>query len=78
MAGVRRDPVSQAIQTNDYATGGNRYGALGSSTATTGPVDKTGYAERDRANLQRRALLQRLAAMNPSGTLNLDVLGRRA
>lgn len=51
---------------NPYAAGNKIYGG-GSSAPTTGPVDPTGYAERDlTANARRDAILRRLKA-NASG-----------
>ena len=45
---------------NQYAAGNKTYG-MGRSNPTMGPVDKLGYAERDRQAVARRnALLQRL------------------
>lgn len=61
--GVTRDPLSGAIRANQAATGAKRYGANASTTATTGPVDKAGYAQRERDKGWRRRLIQqRMAA----------------
>jgi hypothetical protein len=47
---------------NDFAAGAKVYGG-GRYNPTMGPVDKTGYAERDRKrNVRRNALLARLKA----------------
>lgn len=47
---------------NRYAAGDKRYGG-GRSNPTMGPVDKLGYAERDRVAASRRnAILARLKA----------------
>lgn len=69
--GVTRDPISGAIRANNAATGQNSYGATGSHTATTGAVDKTGYAERDAKKRARRQAIGRQfgtgAAQTPLG-----------
>ena len=51
---------------NEFAAGAKVYGG-GRFNPTMGPVDKSGYAERDRKrNVRRNALLARLKA-NQSG-----------
>jgi hypothetical protein len=50
--------------TNAYATGNKVYGA-GRSNPTMGPVDPSGYRERDLATKTRRnAMLRRMQAQN--------------
>lgn len=47
---------------NSYAAGNKVYG-FGRNNPTSGPVDKLGYKQRDRAaQLRRNALLRRLQA----------------
>lgn len=63
--GITRDATSGAIQSNVAAAGPKRYGVNGSTTATSGAVDKAGYLERDqRARARQRGIAQRL----PTGT----------
>lgn len=46
---------------NSYAAGIKRYGASGSSAATRGTPDMSGYNKRDRENeAKRQAILRRL------------------
>lgn len=59
------------LEWSPMMTGARMYGPGGSHTATSGPVDKSGYRDRGIRNAQRNALLARLAAMNASGTLSL-------
>lgn len=48
---------------NPYVAGAKQYGQSGLHAPTVGPVDKSGYMERDAvANAQRNALLQRMKA----------------
>lgn len=55
--GVSRDPLSGAVRSNQAATGKKLYGPGLSTRATAGPVDKTGYRERDlRAQVMRNAI----------------------
>jgi len=57
-----------------YAAGKKIYGQVGSSP-TMGPVDKTGYADRDRRLAARRnAVLQKMQGMNKGAYSNADVL----
>lgn len=57
-----------------YAAGKKIYGQVGSSP-TMGPVDKTGYADRDRRLAARRnAVLQKMQGANKGAYSNVDVL----
>ena len=48
---------------NNYSAGRKRYGAAASDAPTVGPVDPTGYRERDaNATVVRNAALRRLKA----------------
>lgn len=59
---------------NPYAAGAKIYGA-GRSNPTSGPVDKMGYRERDRATIARRnAILRRLKAMQGGKFMSADFL----
>lgn len=60
---------------NSYAAGNKVYG-FGRSNPTSGPVDKTGYRERDLATRARRnALLRRLKAGAAGNFMSQDWLG---
>lgn len=57
-----RGRYNQTAQ-NNYAAGQKRYGASASDAPTVGPVDPTGYRERDaNATAVRNAALRRLRA----------------
>jgi len=60
---LNRDPLSGAIRENPKAIGPKRYGLNRSTTATSGPVDKTGYRERDRDALRRKAVAEKLNSL---------------
>lgn len=50
---------------NSFASGDKQYG-FGRSNPTSGPVDRTGYIERDAAlKARRNAILRRLTASQP-------------
>jgi hypothetical protein len=60
---------------NSYAAGNKIYG-LGRSNPTMGPVDRTGYLERDATvRLRRNALLKRMQAGNSKNYMSADWLG---
>lgn len=60
---------------NSYAAGAKVYGA-GRSNPTMGPVDKTGYKERDAATAAKRnAMLRRLKAGAKGKYMSSDWLG---
>lgn len=59
---------------NPYAAGDKIYGG-GRSFPTMGPVDKSGYRERDRAAAARRnAILRRMKARNSQNYMSSDFL----
>lgn len=69
---AERNPFTHQFEHLPMAIGGGRkYGVTGSSTATSGPVDKAGYRERDRAAARRRALQTKLQAMGSPATLGV-------
>lgn len=61
---------------NPYSAGPKMYGA-GSPIATSGPVDRSGYMERDAnvRNAQREALLRRLKAAQAGRYMSAEYLG---
>jgi hypothetical protein len=60
---------------NPYAAGSKVYGAEGRANPTSGPVDKAGYAVRDRAvKAKRQALLQRMQAAQTGNYMSSDYL----
>jgi hypothetical protein len=60
---------------NAYAAGNKVYGS-GRSNPTMGPVDPTGYLERDAAvRLKRNAMLRRLKAGQAGKYMSSDWLG---
>lgn len=59
---------------NNYAAGNKVYGS-GRPNPTSGPVDKTGYAERDRlAANKRNAMLRRMKARQAGRYMSSDNL----
>lgn len=64
MLGSERDPKLGTFQFTPYAAGAKVYNQV-SSAPTMGPVDKTGYRDRDRRLAARRnAMLKRMQSMN--------------
>lgn len=64
MLGSERGTNLGTFEFNPYAAGRKIYGQVGSSP-TMGPVDKAGYADRDRRLAARRnAVLQKMKGMN--------------
>jgi hypothetical protein len=60
---------------NSYAAGNKQYG-LGRSNPTMGPVDKTGYKERDRLQRARQnAIIKRLQDMQIGNYMSSGFLG---
>ena len=51
---MEKNPSLGTYSYNEYATGAKRYGTNASLAPTTGPVDKTGYRERDAAIAARK------------------------
>jgi len=62
---VEKNPSLGTYSYNEYATGAKRYGNNASLAPTTGPVDKTGYRERDAAIAARKNNMQDM--MMPQG-----------
>lgn len=74
MMGAERGGNLGTFEFNPYAAGRKIYGQVGSSP-NMGPVDKTGYADRDRRLAARRnAVLQRMKGMNAGAYSSPDVL----
>lgn len=73
MLGSERGTNLGTFEFNPYAAGAKIYGQVGSSP-TMGPVNKTGYADRDRRLAARRnAVLQRMQAMDKGAYANTEV-----
>lgn len=74
MMGAERGQNLGTFEFTPYAAGRKIYGQVGSSP-NVGPVDKTGYASRDRRLAARRnAVLQRMRGMNTGAYSSPDVL----
>ena len=74
MLGAERGQGLGTFEFNPYAAGRKIYGAVGSSP-TMGPVDKTGYASRDkRLAARKNAVLKRMQGMNSGAYGSADVL----
>lgn len=74
MLGAERGSQLGTFEFSPYAAGRKIYGAVGSSP-NMGPVDKTGYAGRDRRLAARRnAVLQKMQGMNSGAFSSPDVL----
>lgn len=64
MLGAEKGGSLGTFEFNPYAAGAKIYNSVGSSP-TIGPVDKTGYAARDRKLAARRnAVLKKMQSMN--------------
>lgn len=73
MPGGERNKNLGTFEFNPYAAGKKIYGQV-SSSPTMGPVDKTGYAERDRKQSARRnAVLRKMQGMNRGAFADTDV-----
>jgi hypothetical protein len=74
MMGAERGGNLGTFEFTPYAAGRKIYNAVGSSP-TMGPVDKTGYAARDRRLAARRnAVLQKMQGTNKGAYSSPDVL----
>lgn len=61
---------------NSYSAGAKVYGLGGRHAPTVGPVDKTGYKNRDaEVKLKRNAMLRRLQAGNSKNYMSSAWLG---
>lgn len=59
-----------------FSAGTKRYGGTGRNNPTMGPVDPTGYKERDaQATSKRNAMLRRLKAGQRKRFMSSDYLG---
>ena len=73
MMGSQRSELG-TFSFSPYAAGKKIYGQVGSSP-TMGPVDKTGYADRDRRLAARRnAVLQKMQGINKGAYAATDAL----
>lgn len=64
MAGAERNRMLGGYEFNPYAAGAKIYGNM-TQSPTSGPVDKSGYAERDRKlKARRNAILAKIQAGN--------------
>lgn len=74
MLGAERGSGLGTFEFNPYAAGAKIYGQVGSSP-TRGPVDKAGYADRDRRLAARRnAVLQMIKSKNTGAYSSPDAL----
>lgn len=61
---------------NSYSAGNKVYGLAGRSNPTSGPVDKLGYRERDRATkAKRNAMLRYMKKNQNKQFMSADWLG---
>lgn len=75
MGNTPRYAVGSGSGFNSYGAGEKRYGASGRSMPTVGPVDKTGYRERDaRLKARRQALLSQMQAQLGGQHMSPDAL----
>lgn len=73
MAGAERNSRLGNYEFNPYAAGAKIYSNM-TMSPTSGPVDKTGYAERDRKKkAKRNAVLAKLKGMNTGAFASPDV-----
>lgn len=74
MLGSERGTNLGTFEFNPYAAGAKIYNAVGRSP-NLGPVDKMGYAERDRRLAARRnAVLRKVQGVNAGANGSADVL----
>lgn len=74
MAGAERNSKLGSYEFNPYAAGAKIYGNM-TMSPTSGPVDKAGYADRDRRKkAKRNAILGKMQAMNTGAYASPDVL----
>lgn len=73
MAGAERNSLLGNYEFNPYAAGAKIYGNM-TMSPTSGPVDKAGYAARDRRKkAKRNAVLAKLKGMNTGAFASPDV-----
>jgi hypothetical protein len=65
---MEKNELLGTYEQNPYAAGAKRYGFNAGAAATSGPVDKTGYVERDAQNARMQQAQQQMrpAVMPPS------------
>jgi hypothetical protein len=69
---AERNGFLGTFEFNPYAAGAKIYNAM-SSNPTSGPVDKTGYASRDRKlRARRNAILAKMKASNAGAFASSD------
>ena len=74
MAGAERNSILGTYEFSPYAAGSKTYGQTMKSP-TMGPVDKTGYANRDRRlKAKRNAILAKMKAGNKGAFASSDYL----
>lgn len=74
MNGAERNSVLGTYSFTPYAAGKKIYNQV-SSSPTSGPVDKSGYADRDRRlKVKRNAILAKMKAMNIGAYSDPNVL----
>lgn len=61
------------VEFNTFAAGPRRYGAARSTTATTGAVDKTGYADREVRRRARQKAIQGMITPKPTPAVPIAV-----
>lgn len=66
MAGMERDPLLGVLSTNPFAIGATVYGN-GTQAPTSGPVDISGYRERDLKKRRQQAMNAATQAAMRSG-----------
>lgn len=67
---MEKNPSLGTYSYNEYATGAKRYGSNAGLAPTTGPVDKTGYRERDAAIAARKNnMMERMPQIRPGGPI---------
>lgn len=64
---MQKDPNLGTYSYNPYAAGAKSYGVTGTSAPTSGPVDKTGYIEREANNRMKRQVYLRWMQDNSNG-----------
>lgn len=64
---MQKDPNLGTYSFNPYAAGNKQYGMNASSAPTSGPVDPTGYIEREANNRLKRQVYLRWMQDNANG-----------
>lgn len=66
---MQKDPNLGTYSFNPYAAGAKQYGMNASSAPTSGPVDKSGYIEREANNRLKRQVYLRWMQDNANGAM---------